>query len=217
MVLDKPSGLIVNRSQTAKTETLQDWLDDYLGIPNGGISDEVYLQRSGMVHRLDRDTSGVLVVAKDVETLQDLMAQFKERQVSKKYLALVHGELKDQKIDIQAPIARNPRNRLKNAVVADGKFARTVVERISVKDGFSLVFAKPQTGRTHQIRVHLSATNHPIVGDPLYSPKALYKKTSPKFGRLMLHAQALEFKHPKYGEKVHFEAKVPSEFALFLS
>lgn len=223
LILNKPSGLIVNRSQTTKDPTLQDFLIDYLGIaqPDEKIStlsedpNDIFILRSGLAHRLDKDTSGVVVVGKTPESLAYLMLQFKNREVSKSYTALVHGKIKDPIIDIRAPIGRNPKNRFRFAVVTDGKYAHSIVKPIRTSDSYSLISIEPRTGRTHQIRVHLSAINHPVVGDALYSPRSFFNADLKLFGRLMLHARFIEFSHPLNKEKVSFEAKIPSEFENF--
>ncbi len=220
LVLNKPFGLIVNRSNTTKEPTLQDFLIEYLDIPApseeiSSLSNDpqdVFLLRSGMAHRLDKDTSGVILAAKTPESLQNLMSQFKNREVQKTYSALVHGKINDPIIDIDAPIGRNPKNRFRYAVLAEGKEAHTIVKMQKNSLDYSLVSVEPKTGRTHQIRVHLSAINHPIVGDVLYSPQSFQEKDAVNFGRLMLHASTITFSHPSNGEKVTFEVKIPSEF-----
>ena len=225
LALNKPSGLVVNRSKTAKDKTLQDYLDEYLNLeqPEEGIQgswqelspEEIFLRRSGMAHRLDKGTSGILLVAKTAEALKTLMKQFKDREIQKEYLALVHGRVKDPKIEIDAPIGRNPRNRLKKAVVREGKPAKTLIEMVNFKEKYSIVKAKPKTGRTHQIRVHLAALNHPVVGDHLYAPKGTRKEDREKFGRLMLHAGEIEFIHPLSSKKVTLSADIPLEFTKY--
>ena len=225
LILDKPFGLVVNRSKTTKGETLQDFLIKYLGLPLPPTQvssftenqDEIFLLRSGLAHRLDKDTSGVIVVAKNPQTLINLMDQFKNRGVAKSYVALVHGKILNPVLEVSAPIGRNPKNRFRYAVVMGGKVAQTVIKVQKIlAEKYSLVSVEPKTGRTHQIRVHLSAINHPIVGDVLYSPKSFRLDDHQNYGRLMLHAHRVEFIHPSNGEKVAFEANIPSEFEKVL-
>lgn len=218
LILNKPCGLVVNKSQTMKGFTLQDYLLEKITLPQGDLDEQsqIFVSRAGLAHRLDKETSGVIVVAKNSSALANLMLQFQSREVVKTYLALVHGEVSDPVIVVDAPIARNPRNRLKFAIVKSGKPSCTVVKLINKSEGFSLVSAEPKTGRTHQIRVHLAGLNHPVAGDPLYCPKRLLMPDLSRFGRLMLHAWKIEFLHPNNGKKMQFEAKIPSEFGDFL-
>lgn len=218
LVLNKPSGMVVNVSKTAWENTLQQYLEKKLATELGNVDkDSEYYSRSGLVHRLDKETSGVILAAKDEDTFRDLQAQFKSREVQKEYVALVLGQIEQEKIEINAPIARNPNKKISFAVVAEGKPAITTIEKI--KDlsidsmQMTLVHAFPKTGRTHQIRVHLAALNHPIVGDDLYAGRKRSAITRSKFRRLMLHAHKITFTHPNSGEVVTFEAEPPSELS----
>ena len=218
LVLNKPSGMVVNISDTSPGETLQNYTQEKLAKELADADKESdFYKRGGLVHRIDKETSGVVVAAKDEETFVSLQVQFKGREVEKEYVALIFGKLDEEKIEISAPIGRSPRNRTKMAIVSDGKEAVTTVEQAEerVVDGevLSLVRAFPKTGRTHQIRVHLAALNHPIVGDDLYAGKRRSVISRKIFGRLMLHAHKITFTHPKTGERVSFEAGLPSEFA----
>jgi 23S rRNA pseudouridine1911/1915/1917 synthase len=226
IVFDKPIGLVVNRSSTALSGTLQDYMDESgVTIPDEEVDEAEpaeyesdFASRSGIVHRLDKDTSGVLVVAKDIETFKDLQKQFKNRQVKKTYIALVNGRVEEPLLEIDAPIKRNPKNFLKLAVVADGRSAQTDIEKIKdvvIEDQkFTLVKVFPKTGRTHQIRVHLTAISHPVAGDPIYCTANVLKMNEKYFNRLMLHALSITIKHPKTGEFVEYTAELPSEFNL---
>ena len=205
LVLNKPSGLVVNVSETTKEGTLQDWVaENYPG--NVG-------ERNGLVHRLDRETSGVVVFAKNEAAFENLQAQFKAREVEKEYLALVFGELKDEALEVNAPIDRNPRSRTKMAVVEGGREAVTRIEKVKVigdgEEKMTLIKAFPRTGRTHQIRVHLAALGHPVIGDSMYAGQKRSISSREEFGRLMLHAHKITFTHPGTGERVTFEAVVP--------
>jgi 23S rRNA pseudouridine1911/1915/1917 synthase len=225
LVINKPSGLVVNRSNTNSGRTLQDILeDDYFlkSLKSTDDKDSEYVSRSGIVHRLDKDTSGVLVAAKSLEVFQFLQREFKDRNTLKEYVAVVHGRVEDEVIEINAPLGRNPNTPLKIAVVSDGKPAFTKIERIKVIEipveddrlTYTLVKVMPKTGRTHQIRIHLAAIGHPIAGDPIYCSNNLLKTDEGVFKRLMLHARFLGFTHPKTGEFQRFEAPLPNEFSL---
>ncbi len=214
LVLEKPSGLIVNRSDTAKEGTLQDFLDDYLGLEYDPESDDPFVQRSGLAHRLDKGTSGVLIAAKNSDALNKLMRMFKERKVLKNYVALVHGEVEHARMEVKAPTGRNPKNRRKFAVVKGGRDSTTYFTKTDSSGVYTLMKVKPYTGRTHQIRVHAVAIGHSIVGDRLYAPPKLLEEDLTKFGRLMLHAKSIEFTLPGKKKKLAFEAKVPSEFFI---
>lgn len=215
-VINKPSGLVVNKSNTTKNKTLQEIImesDKFSNLFDGISEDSIFWKRGGMAHRIDKDTSGVILFAKNQKALISLMDEFKNRRVDKEYVALVYGEISEEIIEIDAPLGRNPVNRVKMAVTEPGRPSLTIIERIkdvSMENiHFTLVRAKPVTGRTHQIRVHLTALNHPVVGDSLYAGKKRNEITKDKYGRLMLHAHKLTIKHPKDGKKVTFEAPLP--------
>lgn len=217
LVLEKPSGIVVNNSKTTTDETIQDFLYEKLGKElDGADKESEFYKRAGLAHRLDKETSGILLVAKNVESLEDLQVQFKERKVEKEYTALVIGDLKEKNTRVDAPLARNPRHRTKMAVVIDGKSAITDIYKVKELefegDYLTLITAKPLTGRTHQIRVHLAALEHPIAGDSLYSGRKRSAKYRENFGRLMLHASKITFTHPKTHEKLTFKSKLPEEF-----
>lgn len=196
LVINKPAGMTVHPSPGHATATLVNAIlahcDDLSGI--GGV------MRPGIVHRLDRDTSGVILVAKNDGAHNALAKQLRERSVEKTYIALVEGTPKPAEGIIDAPIARDPRNRQRMAVIEGGRestSAYTVVERFT---GCSLLEVRPKTGRTHQIRVHLAAIGHPIVGDRLYG------KPSKLIGRQFLHAARIAITHPRTSERVEFNA-----------
>ncbi len=205
-VINKPKGLVVHPGAGEEEETLVHGLLYALDSLSPG-SDPL---RPGIVHRLDKDTSGLVVVAKTLEAEEDLIRQFKERKVKKKYKALVYG-IVDQSMEIDAPIGRLPSNRKKMGVhVPHGKEAVTIIHPEKYFDNMTLLDIDLLTGRTHQIRVHLSSIDHPIVGDPLYmgSHKRLESQ--------LLHAYYLGFYHPKTGEWMSFTAPLPEEFEKFL-
>jgi len=234
VVIDKPSGIVCNRAETVTQQTLQDWFADKYQIPiinnqtNFKLSEdkidyEQYFQeRSGLVHRLDRETSGVMVMAKTVEAFVSLLKQFKERGVQKQYQALTHGYWEAREGLISLPIARRRDDRKKFGVREDGRESVTAYEVLSeyttwefpkelkVDDrgyvGFSLVKFLPKTGRTHQIRVHAKQMGHPIVGDFDYAGRKRNREDRKWCNRVMLQAQRIEFEHPRNGKRIHFES-----------
>jgi 23S rRNA pseudouridine1911/1915/1917 synthase len=220
VVIEKPNGVVVNRSETQANETLQDFIDkNILRIEDLEEGTE-FKSRSGLVHRLDKDTSGILLVAKNLDSFTKLQEKFKSREVEKKYVCVVLGEVLDDRFEIDAPISRNPNNRFKYAVVRDGKEAQTYFEKIKTIDvnGYKLtsLFAFPRTGRTHQIRVHLTANNCPVVIDPIYmSQKEQELSEILDIHRLMLHAKSLKFDYN--GKEYFFESKLPKEFEKYIN
>jgi len=228
LVLNKPAGWVVNRSETIKEGTLQDWLENNLKLlPAGrqGKIESLKSYRSGIVHRLDKDTSGVLVVAKTPEVFENLQKQFKERMVKKRYLVLVHGRVQPSEGIIRAPIARSPFDRKKFGIFLGGREAETKYKTISnfkfqipylagrqanfKKKIFSLLEVEPKTGRTHQIRVHLKYFGYPVVADEFYAGRKTYRADKLWCPRQFLHASELSFVHPKTGERVKFSAPLP--------
>ncbi len=218
-VIDKPAGMLTHPAGRRKSGTLINALLYYLGenlSTRGGPS------RPGIVHRLDKDTSGILLIAKNNFVHEELAQQFKERKIQKTYLALVWGRFKDKEGEISAPVGRSPTHRKKMSIFSPtGKEALT---RYKVLKEFSdLTFLKimPLTGRTHQIRVHLSFLGHPIVGDQLYGGKKftgsslqLFRK---KIQRTMLHAHSLKFLHPVYNHQIEVASPLPEDFYTLLS
>ncbi|OSB04541.1 RluA family pseudouridine synthase, partial [Clostridium botulinum] len=164
--------------------------------------------RPGIVHRIDKDTSGILVVAKNDISHNNLAAQFKEHSISRVYMALVEGIIKDEQGTIEAPIGRHPVDRIKMAVVKDGRHAVTHYKVIERFKNHTLVECRLETGRTHQIRVHMSHIMHPLVGDPVYG----YKKQRFNLKGQMLHAKLLGFIHPTTRQYVEFESELPEYF-----
>jgi len=200
IVVDKPAGLTVHPAPGHPSGTLVNAL--LAACPDlQGISGSL---RPGIVHRLDKDTSGLLVVAKNDRAMQSLQAQLKGREVHKTYLALVAGVPKPAEGQIEAPIGRSHRNRKKMAVVDGGRESTTRYRTREVINGRALLEVEPVTGRTHQIRVHLAAIGHPIVGDSLYG------KRSPLVGRQFLHAAKLGFRMPG-GREIEFESPLPAD------
>ncbi|MEX2043361.1 MAG: RluA family pseudouridine synthase [Patescibacteria group bacterium] len=208
VAIDKPAGLAVHPGAGRRSGTLLDWLARH--VPQVGS-----LERHGLVHRLDKDTSGILLVAKTAEAAAALSKQFKDRTVTKTYLALVRGIPAEPEAELDAPIARHHADRKKFAVRPDGKAAVTrykVIERLANDSGpdYALLEVEPKTGRTHQIRVHLAAMGNPITGD------ATYGAAVPGLDRQFLHAAKLAFKHPRTGQAVTVSSPLPADLKSFL-
>ncbi len=213
LILDKPSGVIVNKADTTKNEiTVQDFLESKYNFENPTGSDSDFYKRAGIVHRIDKETSGILITAKNKESFENLQAQFKERKVEKTYVALVHGDVKSNEGEISVPIGRLPWNRKRFGVMVGGKEATTyykVIERINKL--YTLLELYPKTGRTHQIRVHLKYLNHPIFGDEFYAGRKTSRSDRKILNRFFLHARKISFFHPKTGKKIEFESDLPQE------
>ena len=212
LVLDKPSGWIVNSASTTTTQpVVQDWLEKNFKYPLIGDKEA----RSGIVHRLDKETSGILIVAKTKEAFENLQSQFKERKVEKTYVALAHGDIEPKEGKIEASVGRLPWRRERFGVFPGGREATTnyKVLKVLTKDNekYSLVELHPKTGRTHQIRIHLKFIGHPIVGDNFYAGRKTSRDDRLWCPRLFLHAKAITFFHPKTNEKIAFESKLPEE------
>ncbi len=209
LVVAKPPGLVVHPGSGNRDNTLINGLLHRFG-ELAGVGD---IARPGIVHRLDKDTSGVLVVARTAPVHRQLVKAFKERLVDKTYLALVHGVPEKSQGTVEAPIGRHPVHRQKMAVrPADG---RAAVSRWRVRQLFhqaSLLEVNIETGRTHQIRVHLAAIGHPVAGDRLYGSN----RKNECFPRQLLHAWRLRFAHPATGQPLAFEAPLPDDFAAAL-
>ncbi len=224
VVVDKPAGLVVNRAETVKSMTLQDWFVD--NYPESieealrlGEQGRVFVDRAGLVHRLDKETSGVMVMAKTTVSLLELMSQFKERKIEKVYWALVHGRLKPEKGSLSVPLGRIGRDRKKFGVVVGGKMTETNYqvkeefgsENVRYQDGFSLVELYPKTGRTHQLRVVLKHLGYAIVSDSKYVGRKRLKEDLKWCERLFLHAKVLRLTHPVNGKKMEFSSPLSSD------
>jgi 23S rRNA pseudouridine1911/1915/1917 synthase len=207
-VVAKPRGMVVHPAGGNETGTLVNALlfalPDLSGI--GGV------KRPGIVHRLDKDTSGVLLVAKNDAAHAALSAQLKARSMEKHYLAVVEGPMKDLRGEIDRPVGRSPRDRKKMAVVANGRPARTEWMLLEPLRGAALLDVHLLTGRTHQIRVHMQSVGHPVAGDPIYGLKRGVDAPC-----LMLHAYTLAFTHPRTGERLCFTAPPPEDFLTTLA
>jgi 23S rRNA pseudouridine1911/1915/1917 synthase len=215
LVIDKPAGLVVHPAPGHPAGTLVNALlahcPDLAGI--GGV------ERPGIVHRLDKDTSGLMVVAKNERAHQSLTRQIKQRTVTKRYLALVHGELLPPQGTIDAPIGRDPRNRQRMAVVPDGRAASSAYTTLQRLGPYSLLEVQIHTGRTHQIRVHLAHVGRPVVGDPVYGRKGKGGAGLPGgqvLNRQFLHAAVLGFCLPSTGEYREFGCDLPADLRAVL-
>ena len=210
LVVDKPAGLATHPSPGHSRHTLVHAVlahcPDLSGI--GGK------QRPGIVHRLDKDTSGLIIVAKHDAAHLSLAQQLKERRVEKRYLALVEGRPEPPEGVIDAPIGRHPQHRKRMAVVEGGREARTRYRVVREVAGRSLVEVSPEHGRTHQIRVHLAAIGHPVIGDPMYGRRGGRPSS---LRRQFLHAQRLAFRHPRTGERLELEAPLPEDLEKALA
>jgi 23S rRNA pseudouridine1911/1915/1917 synthase len=208
LVINKPPGLVVHPGSGNRDGTLLNALLHH-------APELAHLPRAGIVHRLDKDTSGLLVVARTPAAHTDLVRQLQARTVTREYVALVQGNLTRATI-IDAPIGRHPHARTTMAVVARGKSARTHVKPLERLPNTTLVQCTLETGRTHQIRVHLAAIGHPLVGDATYG-RHRTNASLPTFRRQALHAARLAFVHPKTGARRQFEASIPEDMARLLS
>ncbi len=243
LVLDKPAGMIVNRADTTAGErTVQEWLENKFSIFNFQFlikkEDSDFYNRAGIVHRLDKETSGILLVAKNPQSFENLQKQFKERKVKKTYIALVHGKVASIQGEINVPVGRLPWNRKRFGVLAEGRDAVTKYKvlrhaelisaslqsrngipkqvRDDMKEEVTLLELYPETGRTHQIRVHLKYFNHPVFSDPLYAGRKTARNDRKLLPRIFLHASKISFYHPEGGELVSFESPPPKELQEFL-
>lgn len=220
IVFNKPSGLIVNRSQTVKDTTLQDYLDENIEMESDNDLESEFNKRNGIVHRLDKDTSGIILVAKNDRYFVYLQSLFKERKIKKEYLAVVLGKVDEERFEIDAPIGRDPKSRFRYAIVRGEKDSQTYFEREKITEAEEKFFTSlkcfPKTGRTHQIRVHLAAYGFPILGDSTYSSardSEFYEKIG--INRLMLHSKSVTF-NDMDGEVYSFECETPDEFSKFM-
>ena len=214
IVLDKNAGITVNRSDTTGDEqTVQDLVAHKIKFDPSDETD--FLKRGGIVHRLDKETSGVLLVAKNKTAFENIQKQFKDRSVKKEYIALAHGQVLPKVGEINVPVGRLPWNRKRFGVLAGGRESRTlyeVIEEVALeKEILTLIKLNPMTGRTHQIRVHLKYMNRPIFGDFLYAGRKVSRNDRKILPRVFLHAAKISLVHPISGESLNFESPLPIE------
>ena len=206
LVVNKPQGMVVHPAPGHPNHTLVNAL--LYHSPLSTINGEF---RPGIVHRIDKDTSGLLMVAKNDMAHRSLAAQLKAKTNQREYVDLVHGVIKQEAGTIDAPIGRSRKDRKKQAIVSDGRHAVTHFKVLKRYRHYTLVSCRLETGRTHQIRVHMKSIGHPLAGDPLYGPR----KTLPGKGQY-LHARELGFKHPRTGKQLLFTAPLPDYFQRML-
>jgi len=218
MVINKPSGFIVNRSETTNGNTVQDLLEKEMSFNSS--EEPEFIDRSGIVHRLDKETSGALIIAKNSVSFRDLQAQFKQRIVKKEYVALTHGGISPAEGEINANIGRLPWNRKRFGVLAGGREAFTTyrVEKTYKLNDEILSFVRlyPKTGRTHQIRVHLKYINHPIFSDELYGGRKTARNDRKLLKRIFLHAEKIVFQDPANKKEILCTAQMPRELSNLL-
>lgn len=202
IVVNKPQGMVVHPAPGHPNHTLVNAL--LYHSPLSTINGEF---RPGIVHRIDKDTSGLLMIAKNDLAHRSLAAQLKAKTNEREYVALVHGVIKEERGTIDAPLGRSKKDRKKQAVVEDGRHAVTHFKVLERFQHYTLVSCRLETGRTHQIRVHMKYIGHPLAGDPLYGPR----KTLPGNGQY-LHARLLGFKHPRTGKQMTFTLPLPEYF-----
>ncbi|WP_323589129.1 RluA family pseudouridine synthase [Aliarcobacter butzleri] len=210
LVLNKPCNLTVHDAPSVKDATLVDWLK----LKNISLSTISGEERHGIVHRLDKGTSGVMVIAKTNEAHLNLSKQLEDKSMGRYYLAILDLALKENVI-IEKPIGRNPNNRLKMSIEENGRYAKSAFSKIALSDNekFELIVCKLYTGRTHQIRVHLSSINRHILGDNLYG----FKGELNKINRFLLHAYYLYLTHPVTNKQMCFKANLPEDIKNFLN
>jgi 23S rRNA pseudouridine1911/1915/1917 synthase len=223
VVLDKPAGITVNKADTTKGEvTVQDFIEEtYPSLFTDKTTD--FGNRGGIVHRLDKETSGVLIVAKSQAAFAAIQAQFKLRTVKKTYIALAHGKITIAG-EVRVPVGRLPWNRKQFGIVAGGRESITkysvlgsyLLQNAKLPEPLTLLELYPETGRTHQIRVHLKHINHPIFADFLYAGRKTSRDDRKILARVFLHAASISFSHPVSGERMLFSSRLPDELQAVL-
>jgi 23S rRNA pseudouridine1911/1915/1917 synthase len=209
IILNKPQDMVVHPAPGNYTGTLVNALLYHCKESLSGINGEI---RPGIVHRIDKDTSGLLMVAKNDKAHLKLSMLLKEHDITRKYHAIVYGVLKEAEGIIEAPLARSPKDRKKMAIVAGGRYAKTHYRVLETFKNFTYIELTLFTGRTHQIRVHMRHIGHPLLGDPVYGPQ----KTTFGLDKQMLHAKMLGFVHPDTGEYMEFDSELPSHFIAII-
>ncbi|XOQ44755.1 MAG: Pseudouridine synthase [Clostridium sp.] len=211
LVVNKPQGMVVHPAPGHPNKTLVNALLAHCGTSLSGINGVL---RPGILHRTDKDTSGLLIVAKNDFAHQNLAAQIKEHSFTRIYEAVLHGNLKEDSGTVDAPIGRHPVDRKKMAVTEQhSRNAVTHFQVLARYRGFTHVRLKLETGRTHQIRVHMAYLGHPVAGDPVYGPK----KSAPGLNGQCLHAKVIGFRHPRDGRYLEFTSELPDYFTRFLN
>jgi 23S rRNA pseudouridine1911/1915/1917 synthase len=226
LVIDKPAYVTVNRSETTHNQvTIQDWVEEKLQIrmDNEQDPDHDFYKRGGIVHRLDKETSGILILAKNVHAFESLQRQFKERTVKKTYLSLAHGKVAPAEGQINVPVGRLPWNRMQFGILPGGRESVTNYKVVGYytndksKEILTLVELYPQSGRTHQIRVHLKYIGHPVFSDYLYGGRKTSRKDRVSLARVFLHASKISFIHPISQKTISLESQLPKELQEYLN
>ncbi|HMF57594.1 MAG TPA: RluA family pseudouridine synthase [Pyrinomonadaceae bacterium] len=219
VVVNKPAGMVVHPAAGVRSGTLA----NALAFHFQHLSQAAGAARPGIVHRLDKDTSGLIVVARTEEAHENLADQFRAREVFKSYVALAHGRVEKDSGSIDQPIGRDARTRTRMAVVRGGRAALSLYRVRKRYERFTLLEVEIKTGRTHQIRVHLAWLKHPVVGDGVYGggrdktvPDVRVRSSIAKLGRQFLHAEQLGFRHPLTGARLHFTSPLPGELSELL-
>lgn len=219
IVIDKPIGVVAQRAETSEAPAVTDFLEDHHPEMKRVGEEE---QRSGIVHRLDKDTSGIMIAAKTQEAFAFLKEKFQKREVRKHYTAMVYGRIEPAQGEIDLPIGRNPKTPCRQTAVrepeASGikcRAAHTLYRTLKSSKRFTLLEVEIKTGRMHQIRVHMKAIGHPVVGDQKYAPASLLK-TTPGLQRQFLHASELKIELPD-GKKKVFRSELPQDLRSFLN
>ena len=228
LIIDKPAGIVVNKSETTVNQiTVQEWAETKFKIQSAKPADKIDLEsdfykRQGIVHRLDKETSGILIIAKNLHSFDNLQKQFKDRVVEKTYVALAHGKIVPESGEIDVPVGRLPWNRKQFGIFPGGRESKTFYKIIKyyqdpeTKEKLTLVELNPKSGRTHQIRVHLKYIGHSIFSDFLYAGRKTSKRDRKKLPRVFLHAAKISFTHPTKGEKVSFESQLPDQLSKLI-
>lgn len=215
LIINKPKGMVVHPAPGHRNDTLVNYL-----LYHGKVDTQMRDHRPGIVHRLDKDTSGLLVVAKNEFAMAELAKQFADHSISRVYVALVWGKMENKDGTIEKPLGRHPVNRKKWAVVSRGKYAVTHWTTIKQYLGLSLIECRLETGRSHQIRVHMHSIGHSLVGDPTYGKMRKFSPLLPKhlqellesYPGQALHAKTLGFIHPRTCQPIEFKSALPNEF-----
>lgn len=222
-VIDKPSGIVVNKSDTTKgLETIQDWAEKEFNIKEDKENESDFYKRGGIVHRLDKETSGILILAKTQHAFDNIQKQFKDRLVKKTYIALAHGKVVPEDGEIAVPVGRLPWNRTQFGIIPGGRESKTLYKVLRnyfndrENEILSLVELYPQSGRTHQIRVHLKYIGHPIFSDFLYAGRKTSKKDRLLLERVFLHAYKISFIHPDTEKEINLTSEIPDELQKLL-
>lgn len=224
-VIEKPSGWITDSASTTKNQlVIQEWVAENLQFSTNGVGQASLINnfqfRNGIVHRLDKETSGLLLIAKTKEAFEELQRQFKERLVSKTYIALVHGVVNPLEGEIKEPVGRLPWRRDRFGVLVGGREAVTKYKTLSLytveSSPLTLLELTPKTGRTHQIRIHLKHIGYPIVADQFYAGRKTARKDRKWCPRLFLHAKGITFINPVTKKKISFESKLADDLRVSL-